>query len=110
MEDCSHIWAGAPNCYLELLDKLQKWICRIAGPSFAASLEPLTHHQNAAASLSLFYRYYFGRSSSELAKLIPLPSFLFDWDSPHARLNSHYNAWSCKKKKHIKVDKYRKSL
>ena len=22
-----YIWAGAPSCYLELLDKLQKWIC-----------------------------------------------------------------------------------
>ena len=22
MEYCCHIWAGAPNCYLELLDKL----------------------------------------------------------------------------------------
>ena len=25
------------------------------------------------ASLSLFYRYYFGRCSSELAQLVPLP-------------------------------------
>ena len=24
MEYCYHVWAGAPNCYLELLDKLQK--------------------------------------------------------------------------------------
>ena len=28
MEYCFHVWAGAPSCYLELLDKLQKWICR----------------------------------------------------------------------------------
>ena len=26
MEYCCHVWAGAPSCYLELLDKLQKWI------------------------------------------------------------------------------------
>ena len=32
MEYCCHVWAGAPSCYLELLDKLQKWICRIVGP------------------------------------------------------------------------------
>ena len=25
--------------------------------------------------------------------------FFFNWDSPHARLNSHYEAWSYKKKK-----------
>ena len=55
MEYCCHIWAGNPSCYLELLDKPQKQICR------------------AVASLSLFYRYYFGRSSSELAQLVPLP-------------------------------------
>ena len=24
MEYCCHVWAGAPSCYLELLDKLQK--------------------------------------------------------------------------------------
>ena len=69
MEYC--VWAGAPSCYLELLDKLQKRICRTVGPSLAASLEPLAHRRNVA-SLSLFYRYYFGRCSSELAQLIPL--------------------------------------
>ena len=56
----------------ELLDKLQKWICRIVGNSLAASLEPLAHHRNVA-SLSLFCRYYFGWCSSELAQLVPLP-------------------------------------
>ena len=44
MEYCCHIWAGATNCYLELLGKLQKQICRTVGPSFAASLEPLANH------------------------------------------------------------------
>ena len=44
MEYCCHILADAPSCYLKLLDKLQKQICRIVGPSLAASLEPLTHH------------------------------------------------------------------
>ena len=41
-------------------------------PSFAASLEPLGYCRNVA-SLSLFYRHYFGRCSSKLAQLIPLP-------------------------------------
>ena len=72
MEYCCHFWAGAPSCYLELLDKLQKRICRNVGPSLAASLEPLAHHRNVA-SLSLFYRYQFGRCSSELTQLVPLP-------------------------------------
>ena len=57
MESCSHVWASAPNCYLELLDKLQKQIFNTVGPSLTASLEPLAHCQNVA-SLSFFYRYY----------------------------------------------------
>ena len=72
MEYCYHVWAGTPTCYLELLDKLQKRIYRTVGPSLAASLEPLAHCRNIA-SLSLFYRYYFGRCSFELAQLVPLP-------------------------------------
>ena len=72
MEYCYHVFAGAASCYLELLDKLQKGICRIVGPSLVASLEPLAHCRNVT-SLSLFYRYYFARCSSELAQLVPLP-------------------------------------
>ena len=72
MEYCCHVWAGAPSCYLELLDKLQKRICRTVSPSVAASLESLAHCRNVA-SVSLFYRYYFGRCSSELAQLVLLP-------------------------------------
>ena len=53
---CCHVWAGAPSCYLELLDKLPKRICRTVGPSLAIYLEPLAHCRNVA-SLSLFYRY-----------------------------------------------------
>ena len=50
------------------------WLHLVAtvGPSLAASPEPLAHCQNVA-SLSLFYRYYFGSCSSELAQLVPLP-------------------------------------
>ena len=68
------VWASAPGRYLELLDKLQNRKCRTTGPSVAASLEPLAHHQSVA-SLSLFYRYYVGRCSFELAELVPLPFF-----------------------------------
>ena len=56
MKYCCHVWAGVPSCYLELLDKLQKRICRTVGPSLAASLEPLAHRRNVA-SLSFFFRY-----------------------------------------------------
>ena len=72
MEYCCHVWAGAPSCHLELLEKLQKRICRIVGLSLPASREPLAYRRNVA-SLSLFYRYYFGRCYSEPAQLVPLP-------------------------------------
>ena len=49
LEYCCHVWAGAPGCYVELLDKLQKRICRTVGPSLAASLEPLAHRQNVTS-------------------------------------------------------------
>ena len=55
MEYCCHIRAGAPCCHLELLDKVQKWICRTVGPSLVVSLKPLAHCQNVV-SWSLFYR------------------------------------------------------
>ena len=59
MDCCCHICAGALSCFLELLDKPQKQICRNVGPLLAASLEPWAHLQNVA-SLSIFYKCYFG--------------------------------------------------
>ena len=67
-----HVWAIASSCYLKLLDELQKWICRTVAPSLASFLEPVAHDQNLA-SLSHFYRYYFGHCSSEQAQLVPFP-------------------------------------
>ena len=85
----THVWTATHvllsswnrlSWYLELLDKLQKRICRTVGSSLAASREPLSHHQNVA-SLSLFYSYYFGRCSYELTELVPLP--YSRWRSTH---------------------------
>ena len=39
---------------------------------WSITVGPLAHCQNVA-SLSLFYIYYFGRCSSELAQLVPCP-------------------------------------
>ena len=77
MEYCCHVWAGVPICYLELLDKLQKWISRTVGPSLAASLEPLAYCQNLA-SLSFFCWYCSGRCSPELAQLFGRPTHYSD--------------------------------
>ena len=48
-------------------------ICNVGGPELSGSLESLAHYQ-VFASLSPIYRYYFGRCSSELSELAPLPS------------------------------------
>ena len=58
MEYCCHVLAGTPSCHMELLDHLQKQICRTLGLSLPTSLEPFA---------------YFGRCSSELVQLVPLP-------------------------------------
>ena len=55
-----------------VFDKLQKQVCRTVGPSPDVSLESLAYCHNII-SLSLFYRYYFGRCSLELVELAPLP-------------------------------------
>ena len=45
--------------------------------------------------------------SDHLPQFITFENFT---DSLHARLNSHYKAWNCKKKKHKKIKTYRKSV
>merc|ERR1712002_1268562 len=65
----SHIWGGSPAA--SLLDRVEsKAIRRINDPSFTSSLDSLSLRRKGA-SLSLFYRYYFGRCSLELANCIP---------------------------------------
>ena len=72
MEYCCHVWASGPSCYLDLLDKLQNKYTGLLVLHLLLLLNPLAHHRDVA-SLSLFYRYYFGRCSSELTQLVPLP-------------------------------------
>ena len=71
MECCCAVLAGTPNCFLEMLDKLQKQKVRSVGPLLSAFLESLACCWNVA-SCSLFCRYYFVRCSSGLAQLVPL--------------------------------------
>ena len=47
----------------------------------------------------------------ETGKIDPgIISLFFNWDSLHARLNSHYEVWRYKKKKHKKIRAHRKSV
>ena len=65
-------WASALSGYLVLLDKLQKRILSTVSLSLAASFESLVYCQ-IVTSLSVFYSYYFGRCSSDMAQLLPIP-------------------------------------
>ena len=59
MEYCCHVWASAPSCYLELLDKLKNGNACTVGLLIASSLEPLGHRRNVISlSLDYVYEYY----------------------------------------------------
>ena len=50
------------------------------------------------------------RHNYTLLLYYPISFFFFNWDSPHARLNSHYKAWSYKKRSTKRITGYRKSV
>ena len=70
MEDCCHIWAGAPSCDLSLLDRLQKRIVNLVGAEMGSTLQALSHLKSVA-TLNLFYRYFHGKCSAGLSNLVP---------------------------------------
>ena len=58
----------------------------------------------------LFKKYELAKTSYDYKNLLKFFLF-FNWDSLQARLNSHYEAWSYKKKKSTKkITGYRKSI
>ena len=64
-------------------------ICRTVGLSIAASLEPLAHCRNVA-SLSLFYRYYFGRCSKDVYVSF-FPRTYRHWEKKNIYTTSEFN-------------------
>ena len=49
MEYCCLVWADAVIFYLDIMDKLQRQVCRTVGATLAASLEPFAHCRNFLA-------------------------------------------------------------
>ena len=71
LEYCSHIWGSSP--YTSLLDRVESKTIRLIGdPSLTSTLDSLSLRRKVA-SLSLFYCYYLGHCSEELAACIPPP-------------------------------------
>ena len=64
MEYCCHVWTGVPSYYLDILDMLQKRICRTVGLTLAASLVPLAYHQNMSSFSFLWVTIWSGRTRS----------------------------------------------
>ena len=60
MEYCCHLWSGAPKSHLSFLDRVQHRMKNLVGSALYNTLQPLCQRRDVA-SLSLFYRYYFGR-------------------------------------------------
>ncbi|CAG4975733.1 unnamed protein product [Colias eurytheme] len=84
LEYCSHLWAGAPQCHLLPLDRIQRRAARIiADPRITDKLDPLSLRRDLG-SLCIFYRFYYGECSKELFNLIPAAQF-------HHRTSRHKN-------------------
>ena len=66
LEYCSHVWGGAPNSSLHLLDRAQsKAILLINNPNLTNSLQSLSHRR-LVADVSIFYCYIHGLCSQEI--------------------------------------------
>ena len=70
LEYCSHVWGGSSSTYL--LDRVESKAFRLINAPLTSQLPPLKLRRDVA-SLSLFYRYYFGRCSEELNYCVPGP-------------------------------------
>nr|CAI5868957.1 unnamed protein product [Callosobruchus analis] len=75
LEYCSHVWGCASKHSLKLLDSIKKRAVRLYDtPILTKDLHSLEHRRKVAG-LSLFYRFYHGRCSSELSQIIiPRPA------------------------------------
>ena len=105
LEYCSHVWGGAASTTLALLDRVQKKAIRFIGDLNLTDKLQSLHHRRCVASLSLFYRYYFGKCSAELASSVPLPltftrvtrsatfSNSFQVTQPRVRTDSHVSSF-----------------
>ena len=71
VEYCSHVWGGSP--YTRLLDRVEAKAFRLVGDArLTSSLDSLSLRRRVA-SLTIFYRLYFGYCSHELKSIIPPP-------------------------------------
>ena len=71
LEYCSHIWGSAPKHTLMLLDSIQRRAIRLVGDATLTHSLTSLEHRRKVGDLSLFYRYFHGKCSSEISAIIP---------------------------------------
>nr|CAI5837953.1 unnamed protein product [Callosobruchus analis] len=70
LEYCSHVWGCAPKHSLKLLDSIQNRAVKLIDTDNLTKNLHSLEHRRRVAGLSLFYRFYHGRCSSELSQII----------------------------------------
>ncbi|CAK1592983.1 unnamed protein product [Parnassius mnemosyne] len=90
MEYCSHLWAGAPQCQLLPLDRIQRRAARIVDDrALSDRLDSLALRRDVA-SLCIFFRIYHGECSEELFGLIPAAKFHERTSRQNSRYHPHH--------------------
>ena len=64
------LWCSKVPYGLDLLDQVQKQEVGLVGSGLSSDLQALSHRRDVA-SLSLFYKYYYGKCCSKLAHQVP---------------------------------------
>ena len=99
LEYCSHVWGSSPS--VSLLDRVESKAIRLINDhALTSSLDPLSLRRKVA-SLSLYYRYYFGHCSSELFERIP-QSLRRPRSTRQAALSHRYSVELC----NPRIDRY----
>ena len=102
MEYCSHVW---PQSGTSILDRIQsKAIRLINDKNLTIKLQSLSHRRHVAC-LCLFYRYYFGLCSKELADSTPRPRVFMR----NTRASSYQNSYLVTVP-HCRTELYRQSF
>ena len=78
-EYCSHIWSSAPKQTFKLLDSVQRRAIRLVDDASLTNSLTSLEHRRKVGDLSLFYRYFHGRCSTEILSIVAplaIPSIL----------------------------------
>ena len=103
MEYCSHVWGGSP--YVRLLDGVERKAFRLINDAdLTSNLDSLSLRRRVA-SLTIFYKYYFGNCSREIKSIMPLP-LLRPRNTRQASVSHTY----CVRLEQARIDRYDQSF